>query len=360
MGNGGEKISVMIVDDSSVYRTLLRDVLAKDDEIEVVAQAVNGRLALPRIRHYRPNVLVLDNEMPEMTGLETLEAMKNEFPDVAVIMFSSHTVQGAKVTIKALELGALDFVTKPDPTLPDPGGFISQNLIPRIKSIIHRRRKKAEIASGAIPAPVAPPPPKPARTLLATSRFEACTIGISTGGPAALRTLLPLIKGNMIRGPILIVQHMPPLFTRQLAESLSAISTLTVVEGEDGMALEKGKVYIAPGGKHMVVDASSGAPRVKITDEPPELNCKPSVNILFRSVAQYYGNKSMGIIMTGMGDDGFEGMKLMKQSGSYLMAQSEASCLVFGMPSKPTRENLVDEIHDINGIAIRIQELMAI
>ncbi len=352
----------MIVDDSSVYRNLLREVLNSDPEIEVIAQAVNGRLALPRIRHYKPEILLLDNEMPEMTGLETLEALGKDFPQVGVIMFSSHTVEGARVTIKALELGALDFVTKPRPEDGDAKEYIRKNLIARLKSIISQRgrtsvrdRAKAglmgDVRSGAPIVYREPPPPS------LSGVYDACAIGISTGGPAALRDLLSGISAS-IKGSLFIVQHMPPLFTRQLAESLDAISPLKVVEGEEDMPVQPGHAYIAPGGKHMVLERENGSVRIKILDTPPENNCKPSVNVLFRSVAAVYGGRAMGVIMTGMGNDGYEGIKEMKQASSYLVAQSEQSCLVFGMPAAPVREKLVREVLDLKDIAVRIKSLL--
>lgn len=348
-----KKISVMIVDDSSVYRNLLRHVLQEDPEIEVITQAVNGRLALPRIRYYKPEILILDNEMPEMTGLETLEVLRKDHPEVGVIMFSAHTVEGAKVTIKALELGALDFVTKPTEKSGDASVYIRDKLITMIKSIVKKRRgivKRPHLAERVVVR-------KPADVLEIEGTFQAAAIGISTGGPAALRSLLPMIGGNL-RGPIFIVQHMPPLFTKQLAASLNGISSLTVVEAEDRMEVEKGHVYVAPGGFQMELHFFSGKTIVHITDDPPENNCKPSVNVLFRSFAEVYGKRGVGILMTGMGNDGLDGMRLMKQKGCYLICQDEASSLVYGMPAHPAREGLIRESLNIDGIAERIQKLI--
>jgi two-component system, chemotaxis family, protein-glutamate methylesterase/glutaminase len=348
------KIRVMIVDDSSVYRAMLRGVLEEDPDIDVVAQAVNGKLALPRIKYYNPEIIILDNEMPEMTGLETLEVVKRDFPGVGVIMFSSYTVEGAKVTVRALELGALDFATKPGPKDGDPTVYIKRKLITIIKQIMRQRR-------GTEPRPSLPERPsflyeKPLASRI--GNYDVCTIGISTGGPAALRILIPLIKGD-IKGSILITQHMPPLFTKQLAESLNEISPLKIVEGENGMAIEPRTVYIAPGGRHMIAEKNGTRNIIKILDTPPENNCRPSVNILFRSVAAVYRDRAVGVIMTGMGNDGFEGMKEMKANGAYLIAQNQESCLIFGMPSMPIKEGLVQEELNIEGIAARIGQLMS-
>lgn len=348
------KIRVMVVDDSLVFRTLLRDVLGENERIEVVAQAVNGRLALPRVRHYQPDFVILDQEMPEMSGIETLEHLKRDFPEVGVIMFSSHTIEGAKVTIHALELGALDFVTKPDPAKGDPAAYIRKTLLPLVLGLSNRgvgwTTEKPE------PAAVAPQAVVPNQGI-----FGACTccaLGISTGGPAALHSLVPLLSPS-VRGPILIVQHMPKLFTKQLAGSLDAVTRLKVVEGADGMATEKGTVYIAPGGLQMeVVESGAGRTELRVFDGPAESNCKPSVNVLFRSVAKAYKGKALGVIMTGMGNDGYEGLRMMKSNGAYVLGQSEKSCLIFGMPAQATREGLVDDSLDIEGLALRINYLM--
>lgn len=350
-----KKIRIMIVDDSLVFRSLLRDVLGEDARIEVVTQAVNGRLALPRVRHYRPDFVILDQEMPEMSGLETLELLHRDFPGVGVIMFSSHTVEGAKVTIHALELGALDFVTKPDPAKGDPAAYIRRTLLPLVMELsdlgVAWPGEKTEEISLPKPEPV---------TKGVFGACTCCALGISTGGPAALHALVPRLS-SAIRGPVLIVQHMPKLFTKQLADSLDTISRVRVVEGADGMPVEKGTVYIAPGGLQMEVAESrtgDGQARLRVFDGPAESNCKPSVNVLFRSVARVYGGKALGVIMTGMGNDGYEGLRLMKSQGSHILGQSEKSCLIFGMPAQATREGLVDDSLDIDGLALRINYLM--
>jgi len=340
----------MIVDDSLVFRTLLRETLGNFPEIEVVSQAVNGKLALPRIRHYVPDVLILDQEMPVMNGLETLEVVRKEFPEIRVIMFSAHTVQGAKVTIKALALGAYDFVTKPG-SEDDPKRMIQDHLLPLVLSV----KGPGETEKKRTP----PEKPRAGRGALQAihSSYSVAAIGISTGGPAALHQLLPLLPGG-IRGSLLIVQHMPPIFTRQLADSLNTASRISVVEGEDGMEVAEGIAYIAPGGWHMVVDRKGAAAVIRIIDSPPELNCRPSANILFRSVAEIYGREAVGVIMTGMGDDGFKGMQEMRGSSGYLLAQEKESCLIFGMPSKPVEEGLIDEVLDIQGLAARTSYLL--
>ncbi len=351
------KIRVMIVDDSTVTRSLLRAVLTEDPDIEVVAQAVNGKLALPRVNYYKPELIILDNEMPEMTGLETLEVLRKDHPEVGVIMFSSHTIEGARVTIQALELGALDFVTKPHEGDGDAKEYIKNKLIALIKIISRKRRTGGIRVPSEEKRTTIVTPPAETVAARANGSYEVVGLGISTGGPAALRELLPAIPGKM-HGAILVVQHMPPLFTKQLAESLNQITDLEVVEAVDGMPVQNGYVYIAPGGKHMIVSSESGRYLIRVTDTEPVANCKPSVNVLFKSIAEVYGRSAAAVIMTGMGNDGTEGMRLLKQKGSYLFAQNEASSLVYGMPAHPVKEGLLSESLDIQGIAGRIQELL--
>ncbi|MDH5655583.1 MAG: chemotaxis-specific protein-glutamate methyltransferase CheB, partial [Spirochaetia bacterium] len=340
--------------DSVVYRNIIHKVLSEDPDIEVVSQASNGKLAIPRIKHYRPDFVLLDQEMPEMTGLELLEYMKDNFPEVGVLMFSSKTVQGAKITVKALSLGALDFVTKPQAS--EDGNikeYIKRKVVDKLKAL----KGYGKVKRKTVPAAAAPVVKKEIKVSQGT--FDTCAIGISTGGPQALRLLLPAVNQN-IDGYILIVQHMPPIFTAQLAESLNQISSLNVFEAVDGMKFEKGCVYIAPGGMHMVVEKKAGGEYCKLVDEPPELSCKPSVNYLFRSVSQLYGSKAAAVIMTGMGNDGALGMKAVSDQGGYCFCQNEESSLIYGMPSIPVREGTSRESLGIEEIAKRIEFLLGV
>ncbi|MBL8019226.1 MAG: chemotaxis-specific protein-glutamate methyltransferase CheB [Leptospirales bacterium] len=337
-----DQIRVMIVDDSQAYRNLLRHELALDPRIEVVSVAANGRLALPRINHYRPDFVILDLEMPEMDGLATLEVVKKKWPDTRVVMFSSHTVEGARLTLRALELGAIDFVPKPTGLL-DVSGYLRNTLIKRIKDLARTKTQ---------PVPVVPAPTE-VSLREEVGQADICAIGISTGGPNALRELLARITPPL-RGPIVIVQHMPPLFTKHLAETLSYHTRLTVVEASDGMRLEAGMVVIAPGGSHLELVRGAGAIIARTNDRPPELSCKPSVNILFRSVALEFGNRALALIMTGMGEDGYEGVRDIRNRGGFVYAQSPESCVVFGMPERPIREHLALP-RDIPGLAFSVQ-----
>lgn len=338
-----QQISVLIVDDSPVQRAFLRETLRDESDINVVSHAVNGRLAIPRVRHFRPEVIVLDQEMPEMSGIETLKVLRAEFPDTAVIMYCAPTSESARVTLQALQLGAADFVTKPVSSEGErPHQYIRSVLVPRIRALQRRRILPRRVESTA---------------KVQTARScDICAIGISTGGPQVLRDMFASL--HSISGSILIVQHMPPVFTGQLAQTLDEVSGLNVREVHSRTRIEKGHAYIAAGGMHMEVESDGENLFAFTHDAPAELNCKPSVNILFRSVARVIGDRAMGVIMTGMGHDGYEGMIEMQRAGCYLIAQSAASCLVYGMPARPTEEGIVSECLDPNGIVRRIHEVM--
>jgi two-component system chemotaxis response regulator CheB len=273
-------------------------------------------------------------------------------------MFSSKTLEGAKVTLRALELGALDFVPKQSfSSEAEAKDYIRNEVIRKLKGLFGRVGKK-------IPVPQPLPereivPVRPVGIDVGQGYYAVCAIGISTGGPVALRNLLPLLP-EKLDGSILIVQHMPPLFTKQLADSLQEISRIRIVEGEEGIIVKKGYAYIAPGGKHMIVEREGDKKIIRILDTQPEMNCKPSVNVMFRSVGSVYGDRACGVIMTGMGTDGYEGMKVMKANGSYLIAQNRESCLIYGMPNLPVKEGLTHEALDINGIAQKLIYLLGV
>jgi two-component system, chemotaxis family, protein-glutamate methylesterase/glutaminase len=346
------KIQVLIVDDSEVYRLFLRTALASEPDIEVVSVASNGRLALPRVNHYKPDVVLLDYEMPEMDGLAAIPEIKKLSPASRIIMFSAHTTRGAKLTLQALQLGADDFVTKPSGAL---GGNVAddlrRNLLERIHGFVRSGVAKKE--------PQAVPPVLPAKKRTAPKHFRYCAIGISTGGPPALRKLFKLIPGH-IRGSIFVVQHMPKLFTQQLAESLNGESALTISEAKGGETPQPGHAYIAPGGRQMrVVAAASGSPTIVVEDSDPAELCKPSVNILFNSIADAYAESTLAVIMTGMGEDGYLGMRNLAARGSYLMAQAPEDCVIFGMPAKPIKDGIVSEILNVEGLAAKITEYLS-
>lgn len=351
-----DPIRVMIIDDSSVVRRAVTEALSHDSDISIVGTASNGKIALQRIVQWSPEVLILDVEMPEADGFELLRALRVDFPKIRTIMFSSVTQRGAVQTIEALSLGASDYVAKP--TTNHPGGYseavkqVAAELIPKIKQFRPHPAWTKAPQKGA----------KPVEELTveralrsAPQSIRVVAIGVSTGGPAALSKLIPeLPKGFPI--PIVIVQHMPPVFTRMLAERLHQGGAVKVVEGADGMVLEPGSAYIAPGNYHMTVRLKEGKVFLGMNQDPPVNYCRPSVDVLFRSVADVYGAEALGIIMTGMGQDGLNGIRTMKTKGGIVFAQDQASSVVWGMPSFVVREGLADCVLPLDEMRAAIEE----
>ncbi len=358
-----QSIKAVVVDDTIVYRKIVGDVLKAIPGVEVVGTANNGKIALSKIKTLKPDLITLDIEMPEMNGIEVLQELKKMDKPPLTVMLSTLTQQGSEMTIRALELGAFDFVPKPE------AGKMADNLLkvkqaidPIIKVIKRRKGGVSAFSSTGTVAPAKPAAPKPVRpraaipkTPVIRSKSEIVGIGISTGGPNALTKMIPMLPANF-KAPILIVQHMPPMFTASLANSLNNKSQLEVKEAEDGDVVQPGRVLIAPGGKQMkIIAGADGLTRkIKITDDPPENSCKPSVDYLFRSIAQHYVGRSTGVIMTGMGSDGSKGLTQMKKNGSVVIAQDEDSCTVFGMPKEPIETGLADVIAPLDRIADEI------
>lgn len=362
-----DTLRVLVVDDTRLYRQLLSEIFSTIDGVEVVGTAEHGQAALEKIAQLRPDLVTLDVAMPTMDGLETLRHLHGMMAQMAVIMVSAHTVQGAHTTMQALELGAFDFITKPQGSgLSDNVEHMRNQLRPLINAW-HTKKCLRALVTGdsARPRPATPRgearlPVEPVRRQSASPHVAAIdivAIGVSTGGPQALAQVIPKLPAGL-RVPIVIVQHMPPMFTSALAASLNDKSALKVVEGGHGLSLEAGTVYIAPGGKHMKIARHDPghAGSLLITDDPPEYYCKPSANYLFRSVAEVYGSRALGVIMTGMGADGVLGLQLMKQRGARVLAQDEASCVVFGMPCEAIKAGVVDAVVPLEQLADAISK----
>lgn len=345
-------IRVLIVDDSVVYRKVVRDVLIDAPDVEVVGVAANGRIALESTRLLKPDLFTLDLEMPELDGLGVLAELKRRESGAGAIMLSALTESGAKLTTTALELGAFDFVLKPSGV--DAAANAEQlrrDLLPKIAAFAKSRRAISRPPSGAA---------VPAASFAKSSSHapEIVVIGVSTGGPAALAQLLPSLPSDFPL-PIVIVQHMPPVFTRTLAEGLDQTCPLHVQEGEDGAAVAAGNVYIAPGGKQVKLARSMLHTTLRVTDDPPEKNCRPSVDYLFRSVAELYRGRALGVVMTGMGDDGTVGCRLLKRHGAKIVVQDAASSVVYGMPRSVVEAGLADVISPLDGIAGELKQAVA-
>jgi two-component system chemotaxis response regulator CheB len=336
------KVRVLVVDDAVVIRKLLTDALATDPEVEVVGTAGNGRIALSKIELLRPDLVTLDVEMPEMDGLATLRAIRRRLPRLPVVMFSTVTAQGASATLEALAAGASDYVAKPANvgSVTAAIAAIRGELLPRIKALCGR---------AAVPAPPSPVATVSRPAVIAVRRvpIEAVVVGISTGGPNALAEVLPALPPDL-PVPVLIVQHMPPVFTRLLAERLGARCALPVVEAVAGEAIAAGKVYLAPGDFHMTI-----SPRwqVALGQGPPENSCRPAVDVLFRSAAAICGPGALGVVLTGMGSDGLHGCQAIRAAGGTVLAQDEATSTVWGMPGFVARAGLADQIVPLGEVA---------
>ncbi len=359
-------IKVMIVDDTIIYRKILKDVLLTIEDTEVITTAPNGKIALKKIETNKPDLILLDVEMPVMDGLETLIEIKKRYPEIGVIMVSGINERQANITLKALENGAVDFVAKPvGNNLNDNVAYLTDNLTPIIKMFQAKKETKTGFRKRITPRKpiteknIKPATPSILRKSAVPSKFDVLVVGVSTGGPNALAEFIPRLP-KKLGVPVLLVQHMPPMFTKSLANHLNAKSAIEVVEATDNESILPDKVYIAPGGKHMVlrVDQKTKKPIVGIIDTPPVNSCKPSVDVLFQSISQYYKGNILSLIMTGMGSDGKNGVKKLKRIGCYSVAQSENSCVVYGMPRAIVDENLADEVVDLSKLGSRISELI--
>jgi len=349
-------IRILVVDDSTVIRKVLCDGLAGDAALEVVGTAANGRIALSKIPQVHPDLVTLDVEMPEMNGLETLAAIRKTYPKLRVIMFSTLTERGASTTLDALALGASDYVTKPSNTgsLDATMRQLREQLIPKIKALCEIRPSEPD-AAVAQPTGLRPSSPRSATDF---GRIDVLAIGTSTGGPNALAEVLPGIPGNF-PVPIVIVQHMPPLFTRLLAGRLNQRSDLTIREGVAGEILRAGEAWIAPGDFHMTVEKKGTNVVLALNQNQPENYCRPSVDPMFRSVAKAFGASALAVVLTGMGGDGTNGARHIREKGGQVLVQDEASSIVWGMPGQIATAGLADGIYPLGSMAAEIGRRVA-
>jgi two-component system chemotaxis response regulator CheB len=358
-------IRVLVVDDSVVIRRLVTGVLEGDPDIEVVGTAVDGAAALRALDRLKPDLVTLDVEMPVMDGLATLKELRKVAPRLPVIMFSTLTERGASTTLDALSHGASDYVTKPSNVGSMEAGMaaVHDQLVPKIKALVSR----PGIPDPHHGEPTGPTTTKPSLGTLGhlpppgdlpeagLERVELVAIGVSTGGPNALEATIPLLPADF-PVPIVIVQHMPPMFTGLLAERLDAKSHLQVLEGTEGLELVPGRVVIAPGGLHMeVTRPRPGALAVTLNEKPPENSCRPAVDVMFRSVASVLRARSLGLVMTGMGRDGFEGARCLRSAGAAVLAQDEATSVVWGMPGFVARGGLATDVLPLDQIPAALQ-----
>lgn len=345
----GNKVRVLVVDDSVVIRRLVTHALSEDPSLEVVGAAANGAIALERMVQLNPDVITLDIEMPEMDGLALLRHIRYRERRPRVVMFSTLTDRGAAMTLEALALGADDYVTKAANvgSLDRSMASLRADLIPKIKQFY--------IFPGvALPAPIAKPvvPTCPA-PIRGSSQAKVLAIGVSTGGPTALGVIIPQFPADFPL-PILIVQHMPPLFTRFLADRLQAGAHLRIEEAADRTPITAGTVLIAPGDYHMRVRNELGRIVVRLDQSDPENSCRPSVDVLFRSVGEVYGEASISTVLTGMGQDGLRGAQVLRAKGAYVIAQDEASSVVWGMPGSVATAGLANTVLPLTSVVPEI------
>jgi len=366
---GNPNLRILIVDDTAVYRRILTEVVESFQQDYEVATCPSGRLALNRLDQAPVDLVLLDVEMPDMSGLETLRVIRREHPATSVIMISGTSSAAASYTLDALAQGALEFVSKPEGTDAEASRAELRDLLrPLLRHVQTRRNLQAprpEPGTALSPRPVppppepTPPPPPPRRMAPLPTRFDVLAIGVSTGGPNALGELIPALPGNL-GIPVLIVQHMPPMFTASLAEHLNRNSKLPVHEAIEGEPVLPGHVYVAPGGKHMVVRKLAADDKliIGLNENPPENSCRPSVDVLFRSLAAHYEGNLLAVIMTGMGADGCEGVRALKRRGCLCLTQSEDTCVVYGMPMAVDEAGLSDERVSLPRLAPRIAHLV--
>lgn len=356
-------LKVFIVDDSSLYRRTLVHAAEATGLVAELDTAPSGAIALKKIPGFQPDVVLLDIEMPDMNGIELLKILRAEYPRLMAILVSGATSRSADVTIEGLTSGASDFVAKPGGSDPARNVAELQGKLANVFRMVLSRLESRN-ARGA-PAPAAPRPavarPPGAVPTLIPPRIDAVGIGVSTGGPTALEALLPALPAGL-KAPVLIVQHMPPLFTASLATALDRHSPLSVREATDGAVLRPGHAYLAPGGRHLKVElqARSGqAPELvaRLDDGPPVNSCRPAVDVLFHSLAGTTQGRTLAVVMTGMGQDGLEGVQAIKGRMGYCLTQSEDTCTVYGMPQVVDRAGLSDEQVPLQHLAERITAL---
>jgi len=365
------RIRVVIVDDSAFMRRALARMLENEPGLEVAGTANSGEEAIERVALLRPDVVTMDVEMPGIGGLEAVRAIMRTHP-TPIIMISAVTREGAEETLRALELGAMDFIPKPTAAYMDILK-VARDLVAKLRAVGGTklmpppRGPAAAPAALRTPSAVAPRPPAPAPPLTVPSpiwhtgrdAYEIVTLGTSTGGPVALSQVVPALPADL-PVPLVVVQHMPPGFTRPLAERLNAASHLRVVEGEEGLPLRPGMAVIAPAGRQLAFGRGEGGWVCRLFIEPAGHSLHvPSVDHMMTSAASCFGGRSVGVIMTGMGQDGLEGLKRIKAAGGYVVGQDEATCVVYGMPRAAALAGVVDRVVSLNGVAGAIVDALA-
>ncbi|ROS21741.1 chemotaxis-specific protein-glutamate methyltransferase CheB [Cellulomonas sp. PhB150] len=353
-------IRVLVVDDSVVVRRLVSDALAQAPDVEVVGVAANGRLAQAKVAQLRPDAVTMDIEMPEMNGIEAVRALRAAGHRMPIVMFSTLTERGAAATLDALAAGATDYVAKPSNvgSVQESIARVADELVPRLRSLVPLPGgvlpvRERTVRTVAAPARTVVPRPAPA-----AHAIRAVVLGSSTGGPEALSRVLSSLTAPL-PVPVLVVQHMPPVFTRQLAARLDRLGPATVVESAGGETLQPGHVYIAPGDRHLEVRRAGAAVQTVLTDGPPVNFCRPSVDVLFRSAVREMGGELLAVVLTGMGADGRAGCQDVVAAGGTVLVQDEPTSVVWGMPGAVAQAGLAHQIVPVAEVAGAIERQLA-
>jgi two-component system chemotaxis response regulator CheB len=357
-------MKVLIVDDSVVFRTQISAALSGIPQIEVTGSAPNGSIALQKLKQLSVDLVTLDMEMPDMDGIEVLKAIREKSFNVRVIVFSSQTTKGAERALKALEAGADDVVAKPssDDSQPNksPQERVREALVPKILQFVKDSEKPPLVQTHSSEKFMldsqSPNPEGFQKSPLLGFYPSAIVIASSTGGPTALELIFSQFPANL-RTPILIAQHMPPVFTKILAKRLSDLSKRECDEAKHGEIITPGKIYVAPGDHHLQVVRKDGYPTLELHQGPQRNSVRPAADYLFESAATIFGSQCLGMVLTGMGQDGLCGALAVKRAGGRIVIQDEKSCVVFGMPGAVFRANCYDEIRDLEQITALLKEL---
>jgi two-component system chemotaxis response regulator CheB len=352
------RIRVLVVDDSTVIRRIVTEALSADPIIEVVGVAADGRQAVDQVAALKPDAVTMDIEMPNMNGIDAVRQIRRTQPRLPIVMFSTLTERGASATLDALAAGASDYVTKPSnvDSFEQSKKNVREQLVPKLKALTGTRRAALGGAGGV--ARTMPPVQQSATRRPRTGPFQALVIGCSTGGPDALAAVLPVLPADL-PVPVLVVQHMPPLFTRLLAQRLDGHCKLSVSEAVEGDQVVPGRILIAPGGKHMVIKRQGTSVVVHLTEDPPENFCRPAVDVMFRSASAVYADRLLGVVLTGMGRDGEKGSILIRQSGGEVVVQDEATSVVWGMPGAVAMAGQADKVLALPRIGQEIAATLA-
>jgi two-component system chemotaxis response regulator CheB len=365
---GGGPYRVMVVDDSAVIRGLLTKTLETEADIKVVSTVANGQAAVDALKRLDIDVVVLDIEMPVMDGLTALPKMLEVRPGIQVIMASTLTLKGASVSMKALSLGAADYLPKPTTTTGiNTATEFKQGLIEKVKSWGLVARKKRGLPAGTAAAPGSAPPPAPKKiypgsvtlrpAAIVPGKVDCLAVGSSTGGPQALFALFRSI-GRIERMPVFVTQHMPATFTTILAEHLAQAAGMPAAEAKDGEPVAPGRIYVAPGDFHMTVESQGAGAVVRLNKNPPENFCRPAVDPMLRSITKVYGARTLFVMLTGMGQDGLKGARELVGAGSTVIAQDEATSVVWGMPGAVATAGLCTAVLPLNEIGPYVKKAL--